>query len=209
MMLIGQYDSPFVRRIGIALSIYGMPFDHQPWSTFSDGHKIAAYNPLMRVPALVLDNGDTLIDSHVIIDYLDGLMPSEQRLYPQAEPDRHQAMRITALAAGFSDKAISLFYEQVLHSEVSPLWVERCTKQMSNTLQVLESDRQSLATPYWFGERIGHADIAVATSLRHFTDAHPTMANWKSDFPQLARHLAELEEMPVFQEISQPFIAPA
>ena len=55
MMLIGQYDSPFVRRVGIALTTYGLAFEHAPWSTFGDADKIAKHNPLRRVPTLVMD----------------------------------------------------------------------------------------------------------------------------------------------------------
>ena len=74
MILIGQYDSPFVRRVGIALTLYGLAFEHRPWSTFGDAEKIRPYNPLTRVPTLVLDDGDVLIDSTPIIDYLDSLV---------------------------------------------------------------------------------------------------------------------------------------
>ena len=80
MILIGQYDSPFVRRVGIALTLYGMPFEHRPWSTFGDADKIRPYNPLTRVPTLVLDDGEVLIDSTVILDYLDSLVPAEKRM---------------------------------------------------------------------------------------------------------------------------------
>ena len=48
MILIGQYDSPFVRRVAIAMRLYGMEFEHRPWSVFGDAEKIAQYNPLMR-----------------------------------------------------------------------------------------------------------------------------------------------------------------
>ena len=68
MFLIGQYDSPFVRRVAIALRLYGMPFEHRPWSTFGDADKIAPYNPLRRVPTLVLDSGEALIESTAILD---------------------------------------------------------------------------------------------------------------------------------------------
>src|SRR5262245_56505706 len=68
MILIGQYDSPFVRRVGIALTLYGIPFEHKPWSTFGEADKIRPYNPLTRVPTLVLDDGDVLVDSAAIID---------------------------------------------------------------------------------------------------------------------------------------------
>ena len=71
MILIGQYDSPFVRRVAIALRLYGLPFEHRPWSTFGEGDKIAPYNPLRRVPTLVLDGGEALIESTAILDYLD------------------------------------------------------------------------------------------------------------------------------------------
>ena len=61
VILIGQYDSPFVRRVAIAMRLYGMPFEHRPWSVFGDAEKIAAYNPLMRVPTLVLNTGEALV----------------------------------------------------------------------------------------------------------------------------------------------------
>jgi glutathione S-transferase len=85
MILIGQYDSPFVRRVGIALTLYELPFTHEPWSTFGDAEKIKRYNPLIRVPTLVLDNGEVLIESHSILDYLDSLVPVDR------EPDRKAA----------------------------------------------------------------------------------------------------------------------
>jgi len=68
MILIGQYDSPFVRRVAIALRLYGIAFEHRPWSTFGDAEKIAPYNPLRRVPTLVLDSGEALIESAMILD---------------------------------------------------------------------------------------------------------------------------------------------
>src|SRR5258708_28726681 len=71
MILIGQYDSPFVRRVAIALRLYELPFEHQPWSTFGDADKIAPYNPLRRVPTLALHSGEGGIESTAILRYLD------------------------------------------------------------------------------------------------------------------------------------------
>ena len=119
MILIGQYDSPFVRRVGIALTLYGLPFEHRPWSVFGDADKIRAYNPLVRVPTLVLDDGEVLIESHSILDYLDRLVPADRAMFPAAEPARHRALKVAALATGLADKAVSLFYERRLHEEVS------------------------------------------------------------------------------------------
>ncbi len=208
MILIGQYDSPFVRRVGIALTLYGLPFEHRPWSSFGDAAKIRRYNPLTRVPTLVLDDGEVLIESHLMLDYLDSLVPAERRMFPVAEPARHQALKVAAFATGLADKAVSLFYEKRLHREVSDAWVDRCRAQIDATLAVLEADRVRRASAYWFGERIGHADIAVAATLRFVGEAHPGLIGLK-DYPALRAHAARLEALPVFQKIAQPFIAPA
>jgi glutathione S-transferase len=208
MILVGQYDSPFVRRVGIALSLYGMAFEHRPWSVFGDTEKIRPYNPLVRVPTLVLDDGEVLMESHSILDYLDNLVGRERALFPATGPARHKALRIAALATGTGEKAVSLFYEKRLHREISDVWVDRCRSQVLGTLAVLEAERGVRASDYWFGDRIGHADIAVAAVLRFIAEAHPGLVSM-ADFTALAAHAARLEALPVFQAISQPFIAPA
>jgi len=208
MILIGQYDSPFVRRVGIALTLYGLPFEHRPWSVFGDVEKIRAYNPLVRVPTLVLDDGDVLVESHNMLDYLDSRVPAGRAMFPAAEPARHRALKVAALATGLGDKAVSLFYERRLHREVSDVWVERCRAQISAVLAALEADRAGRAGDYWFGDRIGHADIAVAAVLRFVTEAHPGLVTL-ADFPALAAQAARLEALPAFQAICQPFVPPA
>lgn len=209
MILIGQYDSPFVRRAGIALTLYGLPFEHRPWSTFGDADKIRPYNPLTRVPTLVLDDGVVLVETHLILDHLDSLVPPERRLFPAAEPERHQALAVAGLAAGVADKAVSLFYERRLHDEVSEGWVGRCERQVRDALQHLEADRARRGGPFWFGGDIGHADIAVAAALRFIGDVLPGLADMPQDYPALGAHAAALEAMPAFLAISQPFIPPA
>ena len=208
MILIGQYDSPFVRRVGIALTLYGLAFEHKPWSTFGEAEKIRPYNPLTRVPTLVLDDGDVLIDSTPIIDYLDSLVPAGKRMLPSAEPERHRALKVATMGVHTAEKAVSLFYEKVLHKETSDVWVNRCRVQISGALAALEHDRAARKTSYWFGDRVGHADIAVAAALRFINDAHAQVVSI-SDFPALAGHSAKLEAMPVFQAIAQEFIPPA
>ena len=208
MILIGQFDSPFVRRVGIAMTLYELPFSHRPWSVFGDVEKIRPYNPLVRVPTLVLDDGEVLIESHSIIDYLDSLVPAERVMFPLTEPARHQALKVAALATGLADKAVSLFYEKRLHREVSDVWVNRCRTQIEAVLAVLDKDRAGRSGTYWFGERIGHADIAVAATLRFLGEAHAGLISL-ADFPALSVHAARLEALPVFQKIMQPFYAPA
>lgn len=208
MILVGQYNSPFVRRVGIALTLYDLAFEHRPWSVFGDADKVSALNPLVRVPILVLDDGTALVESHAILDYLDSLVPPETALFPRREPDRHRALRIAALATGLGDKAVSLFYEKRLHTEISEFWAGRCRMQMAGALDALEQDRAERPGAGWFGDRIGHADIAVAAVLRFVAEAHPGIVAL-TDYPALARHCEALEALPAFRRICQPFIAPA
>lgn len=208
MFLIGQYDSPFVRRVAIALRLYGMDFDHRPWSVFGDADKIAAHNPLRRVPTLVLDNGESLVESASILDYLDDTAGPERALIASTGDDRRQAMQVCALAMGMAEKAVSLLYERVLRQQQSDVWVDRCKAQIQDVLEVLESDRAARATPYWFGAAIGHADIAAACALRFLREAHPALfdpARW----PALTAHADHCEALPPFQAFVQRLIPPA
>lgn len=208
MILIGQYNSPFVRRVAIALRLYGLAYEHRPWSTFADAEQIAQYNPLRRVPTLVLDDGEVLIDSVTILDHLDALAGAMKALIAPAGPARRQALKICALATGLADKAVSLVYERVLHQQVSQAWIDRCVAQVAGVLDTLQTDRAGRATSFWFGEIIGHADIAVACALRFTTEAHPTLFDLLR-WPSLAAYAARCEALAPFQAVTQPFIPPA
>jgi glutathione S-transferase len=208
MILIGQYDSPFVRRVAIALRLYELSFEHRPWSTFGEGDKIAPYNPLRRVPTLVLDGGEALVESTAILDYLDELVGAEKAMIAARGPERRRGLKICALATGLGDKAVSLVYERVLRKDPSKLWVERCEAQIGSVLDALEKERAGIATPYWFGTSIGHADIAVACVLRFTTEAHPQLFN-ATRYPVLTAHAARCEALPPFQEIVQPLAPPS
>src|SRR6188474_1606920 len=82
LRLIGHYDSPFVRRVGVSLTVLGIPFERQLLSVFSNAEAMRAFNPLVRVPALVLDDGECLIDSAAILDHLDESVGPERALLP-------------------------------------------------------------------------------------------------------------------------------
>ena len=206
MILIGQYDSPFVRRVGIALRLYDMPFEHRPWSTFGDAERLGEINPLRRVPTLVLDGGEALIESAAILDYLDELA-GPKALIPRSGAARRQALKICALATGFADKAVSLLYERVVREQDSKRWVERCKAQIDGALAALEADRAGRFTACWFGREIGHADIAVACTIRFTREAQPGIFTDEC-WPALAAHSARCENMPPFKEIVQPLIPP-
>ena len=204
MILIGQYDSPFVRRVGIALTLYRLPFDQRPLSVFGDAETVRALSPLMRVPVLVLEDGTALTDSHMMLDYLDGLV--EVPMFPRTEPQRHRSLRVAALGCGLAEKAVSLFYERRLHDVQSAMWDARCAVQIGSVVAALEAERGT--GPYWHGNRISHADIAVACALRFATEALPDVIDM-ARLPRLRDHCAGLEATPAFQKAAQPFAAPA
>jgi glutathione S-transferase len=208
MILIGQYDSPFVRRVGIALRLYELPFEHQPWSTFGDADQIAPYNPLRRVPTLVLYSGEVLIESTAILDYLDEWVGPGKAMIAARGPERRRTLKVCALASGLADKAVSLLYERLLRQHASKLWVERCEAQIGGVLDVLEKERAAILSPYWIGPRIGHADIAVACVLRFTGEAHPGLFD-AARYPALSAHAAHCEALPPFQEIVQELIPPS
>ena len=120
---------------------------------------------------------------------------------------RRQHLQICALAIGLGDKAVSLLYERVLRKEKQlDLWIERCKAQIAGVLELLEKERAAVKTPYWFGERIGHADIMVACVLRFTGEAHPAL--FAARHPALKAHSARCEALPPFQEIVQPLAPP-
>ena len=207
MILIGQFDSPFVRRVGIALRLYGIPFEHRPWSVFGDSDKLAEFNPLRRVPTLVLDDGEALIESGAILDHLDELAGPERALIARQGPQRRHALKVCALATGLADKAVSLIYERALHAQTSDRWIERCTAQIGAVLDALEADRAGRAGPWWFGGSIGHADIAAGCAVRFLRDAHPALFR-EERWPALAAHSARCEAIDSFREIAQTFSPP-
>jgi glutathione S-transferase len=208
MILIGQYDSPFVRRVAIALRLYQLPFEHRPWSTFGDADRIAPYNPLRRVPTLLLDDGCVLIESTAILDYLDELVGPSKAMIAENGARRRETLKVCALATGLGDKAVSLVYERLLHREKSQVWMQRCEIQIAGVLDALEADRAGRSSAFWFGDKIGHADIAAACVIRFTREAHASVFDTKR-WPALAAHAAQCEALPPFLQIAQPFSAPS
>jgi glutathione S-transferase len=203
MILVGQYDSPFVRRVALALEIWGVDFDHQPLSVWADADQLAAINPMRRVPTLVLDDGEVLIESSAILDALDEMVGPARALLPGSGPERRRGLKVCALSTGLADKAVSLFYEGLLHEAPSQTWIDRCHAQIGDVLSALEADRALSDSAFWFGDGVSHADIAAACALRFTREAHPDLfdpARW----PKLAAHGDQCEALPAFQAICQP-----
>jgi glutathione S-transferase len=205
MILIGQYDSPFVRRVGIALREYGLPFEHRAWSVWGDAEKIAAHNPLRRVPTLLLDDGTALIESGAILDTLDEMVGAARALLPREGAARRQGLHTIALATGTMDKAVSLLYEPLHRAQPSESWMARCRLQIGDGLRALEDDRASRTSSWWLGDTLTHADVAVGCMARFVGEAHPGLLD-ETRYPRLHGHAARCEARPSFREISQPIV---
>lgn len=203
MILIGQYDSPFVRRVGITLEHYQLPFEHRPWSVWGNAEQIAEYSPLRRVPVLILDDGAVLVESFSILQALDELVGPGRALVPMPGPSRQEASKITAFCTGICDKAVVLLYSELKLMAPSEKWKARCQTQVLETFARLETERAQRKTPHFFGLTLTHADIAFGCAFRFTSEAHPSWFEPKA-FPALAEHAARLEELPEFQAILLP-----
>jgi glutathione S-transferase len=153
---------------------------------------------------LVLDDGETLIESAAILDALDDMAPSGRRLIASGGIERRRVLRFCALATGLADKAVSLLYERVLRKEErrNAVWIARCEAQIRDTLGVLERERADGATPFWVGS-LSHADIALACALRFTREAHARFFA-SQPIPHLLAHAERAEAMPIFQSALQP-----
>ena len=164
MTLVGQYDSPFVRRVAITLNLYGLPFRRNTISVFGDAKEMAKINPVVRIPSLVLDDGEVLIDSGAIIDYLDGVAGPRRSLTPASGRERRKVMQIMAYATGAIDKLGTIIYERHFHppQHVNQDWVARCRSQLDGALRVLETFPKS---PFFMGEKLSQADITTGVMI--------------------------------------------
>jgi len=161
--LIGHYDSPFVRRVGVTLHILGVPFERQLLSVFSNADAVRAYNPVGRVPALVLEDGEVLIESAAILDHCDEVAGPERALLPPRGAERRKALQLMAHATAASDKAIAIIYEHRRNeAKIDVDWVARCRGQLERALAEIE---RRLAEEPRLPDPLKQPGITVATML--------------------------------------------
>jgi len=135
-----MFDSPFVRRVAVSMQLLDIGYEHAAWSVGRDFDRIRQYNPLGRVPTLVLDDGTVLFESAAVLDYLDDRVGSARALLPAHGTDRREALRLIAMAIGAAEKGREQVYERAFrppdkHHEP---WLERCRTQMHGALSELE-----------------------------------------------------------------------
>lgn len=207
ILLIGMFDSPFVRRVAIALELYGIPYENLPLRTVGDAATFATYSPLKRAPTIRLAGGEMLFDSHLILAHLDEMVSEERRLWPIQREQRLLARQVIAVAAGMADKAVQGVYERTFHSPAgrSAMWLGRIRDQLRDSARWL--DGHAPQDDFLFGSTLTHADIVVGTALRFVRDAQPDDIDL-SPTPQLARWAERLERLPVFQKTYLPLEPP-
>ena len=162
LVLYGRHASPFVRRVAVTLRLYGFDYQHAPLMPFGpDKAELAKFNPIARVPALQLDDGEMLIDSAAILDHLDSLAGPDRSLTPAAGPARRRVLTLLAVALGANEKLVAGLYERHFRRREAwhAPWLETCDKQVRDGFAWLDA---AFAGPCFTGEEMTQADVTVA-----------------------------------------------
>ncbi len=163
MKLIGRFGSPYARRVAVTMQTYGIPYEHVAVNPFGEEKaKVREHNPLGRVPALVLDSGETIVESATIIDFLDELAGPDKALTPRSGEARRAVLKRVSVASGAMDKLVSALYEHHLRPAEFTYrpWAKACDRQVRDGFQWLDAQ---LAGRDWFvGNRFSQADLTVA-----------------------------------------------
>jgi glutathione S-transferase len=196
VILVGQYDSPYVRRVAVTLHLYSMPFTRNPISVFSDAEEMGRINPLVRIPSLILDDEEVLVDSAAIIDHLDETMGPAMALTPRSGKERRRVLQATAVATGAIDKAGAVVYERHFHEEEhrNAQWIARCKHQLASALGWLEAQ---LKGEWLMGTKMTQGDIATACMVGYLKLRLPEALR-EAEYPELERHSMTSEKMDAF-----------
>lgn len=197
MILVGQYDSPYTRRVAISLMVLGIPYEHDTRSVFGDFDSMRKTNPLGRIPSLILDSGETLIDSAAILDHLDETVGPSRALIPASGKPRRDVLQRIALANGAVDKiGGGVNYETLIRPSQYrwPEWIARCTTQGLSALEALNALD-------WPDAPIDQAQITATCAFDYIQVTAPAFAP-KGRYPALDTLAAKLRARPEFVETS-------
>lgn len=197
MKLVGSLTSPYVRKVRIVLAENNIGYDFDvdiPWNV---GSHVPDYNPLGKVPVLILDDGAALFDSRVIVEYLDSTS-STLCLIPESNRDRIMVKRWEALADGICDAAATIFLERKRPDTLQSLeWIARQQKKVALGL---EAAARELSDKKWCeGNAYTLADIALCCALSFLVFRFPEI-EWRNTFPNLANLADTLEGRASFME---------
>lgn len=198
MQLIGYLDSPFVRRVAISLEFLGLNYQHRELSIFRDFDEFRAINPLVKVPTLVLDNGQVLVDSTLIIDYFEKYLAGKS-LMPRDTSDYQMATRQIGTALVAMEKLASLVYETAhrpADRQYQP-WIERLRTQLAGAIVLMESYVSNSQGNWLLGDEIGQADITTAVAWRFSQHIQASLIQ-PEDYPALSEYSRRAESLPEF-----------
>jgi glutathione S-transferase len=196
MILIGQYDSPFVRRVAVTMNFYRIAFDRRVLSVFTDFDEMLAINPLGKVPVLQLDNGEHLYDSRAILDFLDDQVAADRRMVPLHDPARRNVLRVEAVALGLTEKLYEIIFEHARRDpqKRDPAVVGRAERQVASALAWLERLRPS---PWVRGESASRADVTAAVARTYMREKRPALSG---GHPALDQHCTRCEALVEFKQ---------
>lgn len=201
MRLIGRLDSPYVRRVAISMRMMGLDFNHEPLSVFRDVEAFAAINPVIKAPTLVTDDGTALIDSTLILMYLDSLVPADRRFQPEAADALLTVQHAVGLALAACEKTVQIVYETQLRpgdKQHAP-WLDRVRGQAQAAYDLLEQAYRPV-DDWLLPDRMTQADITAAVAWR-FTIGMLADLLAPDRYPALAALSARAEATPVFQAL--------
>ena len=192
MRLIGAVTSPYVRKVRVVMAEKKLDYRFVPENVWAEDTRIAAANPLGKVPCLVMDGQDAVFDSRVIVEHLDALSPVG-RLIPPAGRQRIEVKTWEALADGLLDAAILARLERTwpgrAEGERSQAWIDRQMKKVDDALAAMSA---GLGDKPWCsaGVHLTLADIAVGCALGYL-DFRFAELDWRARHANLARLLDE------------------
>ena len=179
MKLFGSFVSPFVRRVAVSLNQLGLPYEAVPLATSKEPEKLRKYNPLTRIPALMLDSGETLIESWAILDEIDLIVGPQRALTPVSGAERRQVMKLVSIGTGCAEKAVWAYYEVIKRPEekVHQPWLEQNESQVLAGYAYLEDMLKESGTNALFrnGAALNQAGITCAISFRFTEFVRPNL----------------------------------
>ena len=197
MILYGRFLSPYVRRVAIWLGLQGRAFEHQPVLVTGEAFdRLRDLNPIGRVPVLVLDDGEALIETGSIIDWLEESAPPGRRLLPPSGFQRRNAMQLIGYADGLAEKVVALVYERQRRPPEYhwPEWQTRLETQITGALDWLDS--RAPESGFFGGAAPNGVDAAVLGAFDHAWFMHPRLIR----HARLQEFSARADRLPVFAE---------
>jgi glutathione S-transferase len=197
MKLIGSLTSPYTRKVRIVAAEKRIDLDLQLDNVMAADAKTPNFNPLGKVPVLVLEDGRTIFDSRVIVEFLDHASPIS-RLIPADHRERVDVRRWEALGDGILDAGILVRFENLRpHHERSQSWIDRQMGKVTRGLA--EMDKELGANAWCSSGGYSLADIAVGCCIGWLDFRFPQLG-WQKQHANLARHVAKLAERPTFAD---------